>query len=207
LHDERASAAVRVAGALALLFWFSSLPRRHCTSFPFLYDQENSKAVGAARRHHTSSTRKASRTFGPLPAAIRRASMAPSQKFRAQLARAKKKGNTLAQAFVHSCLYSFGKEGVTRDLTLAFKFGRMAAEGGDTECQYNLGALYDTGQGVERDDRKATAWFPRAAKEGGDSEAHSVPDRATLQERCWVRRTEGSRQVVPSGRSARPRRC
>ena len=51
---------------------------------------------------------------GPLVAAIHGASMqAPSQKFRAQLAKAKK-GNTEAQAFVETC-YSFSQEGVTKE--------------------------------------------------------------------------------------------
>jgi TPR repeat protein len=94
---------------------------------------------------------------------------APSQTFRAQLAMAKK-GNTEAQAFVYSCHY-FGDEGVTRDLTLAFKFCRMAAEGGHIGCQYDLGRFYSEGDGVERDEVKASAWYLRAAKEGGDADA------------------------------------
>jgi TPR repeat protein len=94
--------------------------------------------------------------------------MVPSQKFRSQLAKAKK-GNTEAQAFVYSCYY-FGDEGVTRDLTLAVKFCRMAAEGGHTECQHDLGGFFRKSDGVERDDRKASAWFLRAAK-GGDVDA------------------------------------
>jgi TPR repeat protein len=94
--------------------------------------------------------------------------MAPSQKFRAQLARAKR-GDTEAQAFVFSCHY-FGNEGVTKNLALAFKFCRMAAEGGETKSQDQLGGLYTRGEGVERDERKATTWNMRAA-EGGDSDA------------------------------------
>jgi TPR repeat protein len=95
--------------------------------------------------------------------------MTPSQRFRAKLAKAKK-GNTEAQAFVKDCHF-FGLEGVTKDLTLAFKFCRMAAEGGDTDCQCNLAVCYDTGAGVERDETKATAWFLKAAKEGGNAAA------------------------------------
>jgi TPR repeat protein len=73
--------------------------------------------------------------------------MAPSPLFRAQLAAAKK-GDTQAQAFVFSCHY-FGNEGVTRDLGLAVKFCRMAAEGGHTACQGHIGGLYFRGDGVE----------------------------------------------------------
>jgi TPR repeat protein len=94
---------------------------------------------------------------------------APSQKFRAQLARVTR-GDTAAQAFVYSCHY-FGIEGVTKDLALAFKFCRMAAEGGHIGCQINLGRFYSEGEGVEPDQRKAAAWYLRAAKEGGDADA------------------------------------
>jgi hypothetical protein len=90
--------------------------------------------------------------------------------FRAQLAEAEK-GNTQAQVFVRDCYYHGDeKEGVTVDLALAFKFCRMAADGGDPISQLDLGGFYDRGDGVERDDMKATAWYLRAA-EGGNSEA------------------------------------
>ena len=95
--------------------------------------------------------------------------MAPSQTFRAQLAKAKR-GDRAAQGFVFSC-HSFGQEGVAIDFKLAFKFCRMAAEGGHTTCQVSLGGLYCKGKGVEPDQRKAAAWYLRAAKEGGDANA------------------------------------
>jgi TPR repeat protein len=59
------------------------------------------------------------------------------------------------------------------DPKLAFKFCRMAAEGGHAACQRDLGTLYSRVEGVERDDRKAAAWYLRAA-EGGDSEGQFV---------------------------------
>jgi TPR repeat protein len=96
--------------------------------------------------------------------------MAPSQEFRAQLARAKK-GDMEAQDFVQECYY-FGDEGVIKDIALAFKFCRMAAEAGHTMCQIRLGILYSSSEeGVECDERKASAWFLRAAEAGGDAEA------------------------------------
>ena len=94
--------------------------------------------------------------------------MAPSQTFRAALARAKK-GDADAQVFVFDAYY-FGKEGVTEDRKLAFLLCRMAAEGGNTVCQYNLALLYSKGEGVERDQRNASVWFLRAA-EGGHAMA------------------------------------
>jgi TPR repeat protein len=79
-------------------------------------------------------------------------------------------GNTQAQAFVFDCYY-FGRESVTKDLTLAFKFCRTAADVGHTVSQVNLAGRYFRGEGVERDERKATAWYLRAATEGGDADA------------------------------------
>ena len=66
------------------------------------------------------------------------------------------KGNTAAQAFVVEA-YCHGKEGVTKDLKLAFNFCRMAAEAGHTIRQRDLGWFYGKGQGVERDQRNAAA--------------------------------------------------
>jgi TPR repeat protein len=149
-----------------LCFLLSSLPRLHCTSFSFLLHKTTARRqFAAARRYHNSSTRKQHERFA---AAIHGTIMAPSQNFRAALAEAEK-GNTKAQASVGNFYYS-GKEGVTRDLVLAFKFCRMAAEGGHTGCQNYIGILYARGEGVERDQRKATAWLLRAA-EGGNSDA------------------------------------
>jgi TPR repeat protein len=51
----------------------------------------------------------------------------------------------------------------------------MAEAGGHTVWQRNLGGLYTRGEGVERDERKASAWYLRAAKEGGHAEAQHVP--------------------------------
>jgi TPR repeat protein len=53
----------------------------------------------------------------------------------------------------------------------AIKWYRMAAEGGNTKSQVNLAGLCARGEGVERDQRKASAWFLRAAEEGGDADA------------------------------------
>lgn len=44
------------------------------------------------------------------------------------------------------------------------------SNGGDIERQRNLGGLYGRGEGVERDEGKATAWYLRAAG-GGEADA------------------------------------
>jgi len=45
-----------------------------------------------------------------------------------------------------------------------------AAEQGDAMAQFNLGVMYDEGQGVARDDAKAVEWYTKAAEQG-DSRA------------------------------------
>lgn len=42
---------------------------------------------------------------------------------------------------------------------------RLAAEQGDAQAQNNLGALYATGQGVEKDFAEAVKWYPKAAEQ------------------------------------------
>lgn len=48
----------------------------------------------------------------------------------------------------------------------AAKYFRLAAEQGNAEGQYGLGALYAAGEGVARDARVAREWFERAASQG-----------------------------------------
>ncbi|NOX74271.1 MAG: sel1 repeat family protein [Alphaproteobacteria bacterium] len=52
------------------------------------------------------------------------------------------------------------------DYVLAQKFWRKMARLGDATAQYNLGALYATGNGVDVDEEKAHKWFLTAAKNG-----------------------------------------
>ena len=48
------------------------------------------------------------------------------------------------------------------------ELGRIqrAAEQGDAEAQFTLGRLYETGEGVPRDDAEAVKWFQQAAEQG-----------------------------------------
>ena len=47
-----------------------------------------------------------------------------------------------------------------------FKETFQAAEQGDAEAQFNLGKMYDKGQGVRQDDVQAVQWYRRAAEQG-----------------------------------------
>ena len=46
------------------------------------------------------------------------------------------------------------------------KWYRKAAEQGDALAQYNLGGMYDEGQGVPQNDVEAAKWYRRAAEQG-----------------------------------------
>ena len=43
---------------------------------------------------------------------------------------------------------------------------RQAADQGDAEAQYNLGVIYNNGEGVPKDDAEAVRWFQLAAEQG-----------------------------------------
>ena len=43
---------------------------------------------------------------------------------------------------------------------------RKAAQQGNAKAQYNLGVMYEQGQGVRQNYREAVNWFRRAAEQG-----------------------------------------
>ena len=52
------------------------------------------------------------------------------------------------------------------DYSAAFRAWRPLAESGSAEAQYNLGYMYDYGEGVPVDDVQAAHWYRRAAEQG-----------------------------------------
>ena len=52
------------------------------------------------------------------------------------------------------------------DYATAFREFRPLAEQGNANAQYNLGIMYDNGQGVSQDYAGAVKWFRKAAKQG-----------------------------------------
>ena len=52
------------------------------------------------------------------------------------------------------------------------KWYRLAADQGDAEARYNLGLMYDTGQGVPQDYAQAVKWY-RLAADQGDARAQN----------------------------------
>ena len=60
-----------------------------------------------------------------------------------------------------------GIEATTRgDYQTAFKLWLPLAEQGEANAQYNLGLMYDKGQGVKQDDVEAVKWYRQAAEQG-----------------------------------------
>ena len=53
-----------------------------------------------------------------------------------------------------------------RDYPSALRIYRQAAAQGDAEAQYNLGVMYDMGEGMPEDDRGAVGWYGKAAAQG-----------------------------------------
>ena len=51
----------------------------------------------------------------------------------------------------------------------AIEWYEKAAEQGDAVAQYNLGVMYENGQGVDRSDSMALRWFAMATKQGNNS--------------------------------------
>ncbi len=52
------------------------------------------------------------------------------------------------------------------DYSAAFRAWRPLAEAGNPESQYNLGYMYDNGEGLPVDDIQAAHWYRRAAEQG-----------------------------------------
>ena len=78
---------------------------------------------------------------------------------------------------------------------------RLAAEQGFATAQYNLGVMYDKGEGVLKDEAEAVRWFQLAAEQG-NATAQFHP-RGHVRHRA--RRSQGrgrSCALAPAGRRA-----
>ena len=54
----------------------------------------------------------------------------------------------------------------TGDYATALREWEPLAEQGDADAQYNLGIMYDEGQGVQQDYKVAVKWYRLAAEQG-----------------------------------------
>jgi len=68
------------------------------------------------------------------------------------------------------------------DYAEAMRWYRIAADQGSAEAQFEIGVLYDTGQGVAQDAAEAMRWYQRAADQGF-APAHAGQCRRVLRGR------------------------
>ena len=62
-------------------------------------------------------------------------------------------------------------QGRSPNYTEAARWFRLAAQKGHANAQFNLGQLYNLGQGLARDPAEAVSWFTKAAEQGfGDAQ-------------------------------------
>ena len=60
------------------------------------------------------------------------------------------------------------------DYASAFREFRALAEQGNASAQFNLGFMYDNGEGVSEDDRQAVFWYRKAAEQGDASAQYNL---------------------------------
>ena len=77
---------------------------------------------------------------------------------------AEKEGFPGAQYLV-GMMYAMGK-GVPKDYKAAFKWFKLAADGGDLDAHKSLGQMYLDGMGVPQDHQMALKWYKRPAERG-----------------------------------------
>jgi TPR repeat protein len=61
-----------------------------------------------------------------------------------------------------------------KNFELAVKWYRIAGEKGHSSAQYNLGWMYDQGDGVRKDAIEAVKWYRLAAEQGGDDAQYNL---------------------------------
>ena len=62
------------------------------------------------------------------------------------------------------CMLAFGEVDVAAGNEVLVELRRLA-EQGDAKAQFNLGVIYDNGEGVPEDDAEAVKWFRMAAEQ------------------------------------------
>ena len=62
----------------------------------------------------------------------------------------------------------------SKDFTKTFDLFAQAADQGNAEAQYNLGLMYDSGEGLTQDYAKAAKWYEKAANQGDNSAQNNL---------------------------------
>ena len=72
------------------------------------------------------------------------------------------------------CIYDNGRYNLPRNRAKAIELWHQAGELGSSEAYYNIGHAYRNGEGVERDDTKATHYYELAAMGGSVNARHNL---------------------------------
>lgn len=70
--------------------------------------------------------------------------------------------------------YAYGRDGSPSDYVKSAELMKKSAELGYAEAQYNLGIIYETGEGVQQDIVKANEWTRKAAEQGNSKAQFSI---------------------------------
>lgn len=75
---------------------------------------------------------------------------------------------------INSFDYPTTRDGVWRNYSNAMKWYKKAAEQGHARAQYNLGVLYDQGNGVPQHYGEAMKWYRKAAEQGNTNAQYNL---------------------------------
>ena len=93
-----------------------------------------------------------------------------------------------ATAMLHlGCSYNKGIIGLPQDRTKALKLWHKAGEMGNTKAYNNIASAYHTGEGVERDEKKAIHYDEHAAMKGDLYSRHNLGNSEALLAGDWDR--------------------
>jgi uncharacterized protein len=98
---------------------------------------------------------------------VKNSAKATIKSIQEKIAREKQESDTLKQTNSFSNPLQDGISAYNKsDYAAAFRLFAPLAEHGDLEAQNYLGLLYDKGQGVQQDTKKAAYWYNKAADQG-----------------------------------------
>ena len=70
--------------------------------------------------------------------------------------------------------YHYGVRGRVKDYAKAVKYYRIAADRGNVDAQFELGLMYNLGDGIKRDVVEAVKWYRKAAEQGSKHAQHNL---------------------------------
>jgi len=113
--------------------------------------------------------------------------------------RSAKETSTVRRAAPNGLFRNADKEQSADHHKRAFRLFLAAAQQGDIGCQINVGNLYASGAGVQRDRQQALYWYKRAYRRGHPAAACNIADLLLLEGKLkralyWLRR---ARDIAP----------